>query len=295
MGLFRFNYNKPGKGVDPNEPEKKGFFRYWEVVFEKFTKHLGLNCLYALISLPFLVILYLLAPVNPEWFSNILDTTDESALQSIAFGMRIMFTVLMFLLWGSGPATTVYAYVVRCFTNRTPVWMISDGFDAFKQNFKQSILVGIIDVAVLIFGINAIYFYYSMHAQTGQSIWMFICSLTVMMFIIFTWMQFYIYQLMVTFKLKFKELIKNSVLMAIAFLPFNVFFTVLNVAIVFGLFMFLDPMFAALILLVVGTLFTRLPIEFSAARRMRTLIANMEEKKPAPKVTYIDEGEQIEK
>ena len=53
MGLFSFNYAKPGPGVDANEPEKKGFFRFWEVIFEKFSKLIGTNAVsYTHLTLP---------------------------------------------------------------------------------------------------------------------------------------------------------------------------------------------------------------------------------------------------
>lgn len=30
-------YDKPGKGVDKNEPKKKGFFLFFDIVIRKFT------------------------------------------------------------------------------------------------------------------------------------------------------------------------------------------------------------------------------------------------------------------
>ena len=45
MGIFGYNM-KPGKGVDKNEPKKKGFFLFFDVLIHKFTKFLGANCLY---------------------------------------------------------------------------------------------------------------------------------------------------------------------------------------------------------------------------------------------------------
>ena len=45
MGIFGGGYDKPGKGVDKNEPKKKGFFLFFDIVIRKFTKFLGANCL----------------------------------------------------------------------------------------------------------------------------------------------------------------------------------------------------------------------------------------------------------
>ena len=39
MGIFGGGYDKPGKGVDKNEPKKKVFFLFFDIVIRKFTKH----------------------------------------------------------------------------------------------------------------------------------------------------------------------------------------------------------------------------------------------------------------
>ena len=37
MGIFGGGYDKPGKGADKNEPQKKGFFLFFDIVIGKFT------------------------------------------------------------------------------------------------------------------------------------------------------------------------------------------------------------------------------------------------------------------
>ena len=32
MGIFGGGYDKPGKGVDKNEPKKKGFFLFFDIL-----------------------------------------------------------------------------------------------------------------------------------------------------------------------------------------------------------------------------------------------------------------------
>lgn len=54
MGLF--DYSKPGKGVDKNAPQKKPFFRFFELFFRKFWKLMGLNVLYLLFCIPIITI-----------------------------------------------------------------------------------------------------------------------------------------------------------------------------------------------------------------------------------------------
>lgn len=293
MGLFSFNYSKPGPGVNADEPEKKGFFRFWEVVFEKFSKIIGANTLHALLSLPYLVILYIIAPVNFTWLNDFaasiaVDGSAEVVLSTIMFGLRSMFAIGVFMLWGSGPSSAMYAYITRCFTRRDPVWIMSDGFAKFKENFKQSIIVVIIDIVVIFLGTNAVMFYYSFYSSTGSMIWMFMCSLMAMVLLIYTWMHFYIYQIMVTFECNLGQLYKNSVLFAIAMLPMNILITVITLVILIGLFMVLNPMLAIILDLAVFAILMRFPMEFTASRKISKSFINVK-KKEAPKKEYIGE------
>ncbi len=68
------------------------------------------------------------------------------------------FSIGVFTFWGSGPATAAYSYITRCFTRGEHTWVLSDGADKFKENFKQSMVVVLIDAVLLVFGINAILF-----------------------------------------------------------------------------------------------------------------------------------------
>ncbi|MBQ3550546.1 MAG: YesL family protein [Clostridia bacterium] len=52
MGLFQKNYDKPGKGVSKNEPQKRGFFRFFELYFRSFWKLISAQFWYLLLCLP---------------------------------------------------------------------------------------------------------------------------------------------------------------------------------------------------------------------------------------------------
>lgn len=284
MGLFSFNYSKPGPGVNPDEPEKKGFFRFWEIIREKFSKLIGANTMYALLSIPYLIILYFIAPINAQWLESlfqgtIADTAQlEETLVMIDMILRCIFALSIFILWGSGPASAMYAYISRCFTRRDPVWIVSDGFDKFKENFKQSIIVVIVDILAIIFGTFAVSFYFNMLAQNGGVIWMLLSSLMVIMIVVYTWMHFYIYQIMVTFKCTIRQIYRNAALFAVGMLPINLFVTIINLAILIGLFMTgLQPLLIVLLDLIILAMFMRFLIEFTAARRIRKTLLDTPE------------------
>ena len=52
MRLFQKNYDKPGKGVSKNEPEKKSFFRFFELYFRNFWTLISAQFWFLLLSIP---------------------------------------------------------------------------------------------------------------------------------------------------------------------------------------------------------------------------------------------------
>jgi len=277
-----FNYDKPGKGVDVNAPEKKGFFRFWEMFFEKFTNHLGASFIHAIASLPFLAIFFFvslfIAPINTLENTLTNGITDANMLVYISLEIRFSFIGLIYLLWGCGPATAAYSYICKCLTLRRPVWIISDGWDILKSNFKQSILVAILNIVMIILGFTAFSFYGSMYIKSHSMLFLAARALIFIMIVIYTWMQFYVYQVMTTLELKFKHVLKNSLIYSIASLPFNLVFSILSVAVVFVCFTFFHPVFALILVLWIAPLFSRLPIEFHGARLLKKAIATFEER-----------------
>lgn len=54
MGLFQKNYDKPGKGVSKNEPQKRGFFRFFELYFRNFWMLISAQFWMLLLCIPLL-------------------------------------------------------------------------------------------------------------------------------------------------------------------------------------------------------------------------------------------------
>ena len=246
MGIFGGGYDKPGKGVDKNEPKKKGFFLFFDIVIRKFTKFLGANCLYAITSIIWIAILYIFGGIvlsSTHIVQNVSDTiislgTESSAENvqgSIMILIQLAFSIGVFTFWGSGPATAAYSYITRCFTRGEHTWVLSDGADKFKENFKQGMVVVLIDAVLLVFGLNAL-------------------------------------------------------LITLAKLPGNFFTTLIGVLIYGALFTFVNPLAAAIIVVVIGLCVTCYPPQFYAARVIeRSILKDMKEKQP--KVEYIGEEE----
>ena len=299
MGIFEGiggGMMKEGKGVDKNAPQKKGFFLFWDIIWHKFSKFLQANLLYSSLSILWLAFLYVIAPVRLEWVQSLLGNVEgaQYQAQAMVFGLRETFALIMFNLWGNPLLAPAYAYILRCFTHGDPVWVWSDGWDIFKENFKKSIALFFIDAAVIIMGINAIYFYYIQYISTGSYAWLFLCGLFCALVFIYTITHYYIYQIMVTFECGFGELVKNSILCAIAHLPMSLVHTIISAGLIIGLSFAANPGIVIVFNLTVGLCVTRFPMEFYASRVIKKVIRQQEKNRKnaaKAKITYIKNGE----
>ena len=156
---------------------------------------------------------------------------------------------------------------------------MSDGADKFKENFKQGMVVVLIDAVLLVFGLNAILFYHSLYVSTGSMLWMMLLYVMTLVLVVYTMMHPYLYQIMVTFECGIGSLYKNALLT-----------TLIGVLIYGALFTFVNPLAAAIIVVVIGLCVTCYPPQFYAARVIeRSILKDMKEKQP--KVEYIGEEE----
>ena len=60
MGLFRPSFDKPGKGVDVNAPQKRSFFRFFEILSRKFTHFIRVSLIYSVFLIPTFIIVFFL-------------------------------------------------------------------------------------------------------------------------------------------------------------------------------------------------------------------------------------------
>lgn len=120
-----------------------------------------------------------------------------------------------------GPATAGFTYVLRNFVREEHAWILSDFKEHTLKNFKQGLMVGIIDLLAIIIVYVNFQFYSQMAAQ--KNIWFLIPRyLILIMAFIYMLMHFYIYPIMVTFKMPLKQIFKNAFIFTMARLPQNI-------------------------------------------------------------------------
>lgn len=309
MGIFGGNYMKEGPGVDKNAPKKKGFFLFWDIVFRKFTKLMGTNMLHFVTSLLYLAFVYVFLSsfvISGLGMESAIESTSKLAAadaesvaaveQLLYFTLRSFITVLIFNFFGSGPVSAPYAYIMRCYTRGDHAWIFSDGWDKFKENLKQSIPVLIIDIVVIILGMNAFSFYSAFSQQyIGTAAGTFLDIIryfTMVIMILYMMMHIYIYQIMVTYKCTFGELLKSSAMMMLAKLPMNLLLTFITGAVITLMFVFIpNPMISVVLYAAVGGMLLRYPLEFYASRVIEKNIKAVKKakEKNEAKITYIEE------
>lgn len=223
--MFFNNYSKPGRGVNKREPNQPRVQVFWDVLPRKLWNLLKLNVLHLLVALPFLIITMIVAgAISSPLVDSLALMVDESELMSIDIALRIFSAFLVFIFLGQGPVTAGYTYIIREYGREHHCWLISDFFERFKSNFKQGILVWIIDLVVLYLFAVAIRFY----GQLGITVLQYV---VIIMAGIYAMMHIYIYQMMVTFDLTLKSILRNSFLLSMAKAPASLLILLLNIII----------------------------------------------------------------
>ena len=258
MGLF-FNYDKPGKGVDKDAPKKKGIFLYFELMWRKLGKLFTSNMLYFLVSLPVILIYHFFSYLL---LSNVIPPETDPTIYS---QLTLIFTALITILFGTGPVSCGYTFLLRNFAKEEHVWLTSDFFQKIKENFKQGIVIFLADILVLFLGTNSIMFYSSIY-KSGHQIGLYMTAIVFLFMMMYTFMHFYLYQFAITFDNKITAVFKNSFIMALASLPMNIFLTMLVLVLTYMLFSVLTPVAIVLVMLLFWISFMRFPIDFYSAR-----------------------------
>ena len=281
MGLFSFNYAKAGPGISKDAPKKKGIFLYFELLGRKFFKLCQATMLCTVCSIPYFILMTLFLHMffggYISGFITGLYKTEEIAqinVEMLTLLASSTIALLLYVLWGSGPASAGFAYITRCFTREEHSWILTDFFKKLKENFKQSMILVVIDFLAVFLIFNAMIQYRSMFASQNQFIWLLLLYVSVMTFIIYTFMHFHIYQIMVTFECKFIDLLKNALLLALGKAPLNLVLCLISAAIVVVMYFYIRPGFVLFLSFLCVYGLVRFPLEFYSARTVQRIMNN---------------------
>lgn len=210
---------------------------------------MGVNLLYGAAWLPAIV----WTIVNVVMFTA--QETRQTAAETVEY-LTMYFLVLVPCVSLTGPFTAGVSYVMRNWARDEHSFVWSDYWDAVRANWKQALLVSIISG----FGPLVVYvcwmYYGAMEDVYSAFAWI-AMGLALLAFILWKLIEMLIYTIMVTYDLKFKELIYNSMLLSIAKLPLAVGIKLLTLVLpILGiLIVFIVPHSETYVFLIVGFLY----------------------------------------
>lgn len=246
LGIF--NYEKEGPGVDKDIYETP-FKVFFSVFIRKFWKFILINLMQSVCTIPLWILLFVPIAFTPE-----LDTFISFQGQIIVF---MIISVIGFPIFSTG-----LAFILRNFSRQTHAWLWYDFWDKFKSNIKQSIILTLIDIFVIIAAIGNLIFY-SQNIIISTAFTLILKSVTAVVFIFYFMMHYYIYTIMVTFELSFKNILKNAFILTFVKLPKNLLTTVLIYVTGFVLFSF-GASIGVMVSTVIGCVFANYIAIFNA-------------------------------
>ncbi len=229
-------YNLDGKGVDKGEPDfmaKPTFGNFFVLVGRKWNRLITVNLMMVFGNFPiFFYFIYRAgyfgittsAPYHQQFVPLYGAAMFEhspvvSALYGV-FGIQVPTTVntplTLVFLWLTalllvtfGPVNAGVTYIMRGMMRGEPVFLWSDFWHAVKKNYKQALPMGAIDLlALFLLGNDVIFFWGNL-----TSFWMYMMFyISIIMFLIYFMMRFYIYHIMITFDLSARKIYKNSLI-----------------------------------------------------------------------------------
>lgn len=207
-GMFGFfNYDKEGPGVAKNAPPKRRFVVFFELYGRKFWKLIWAGLLWLAVSLPI---------VTRGW------------------------------------ADAGLTFITRNFTREKHAFIREDFFETIKKNRWPALAVGIINLIVtgiLIYNISLYAFstmpvlYVLLGADPSSipepvelgTFDIVVLGVSMAGYMLFTWMKYYIPFLVITFKLKLKQVYKNAFLFAAVNLKTNLIISLVLLLVYGGL------------------------------------------------------------
>ena len=122
---------------------------------------------------------------------------------------NLLYALVSLPVVTNGLAEAGLTYVTRCYTRERHAFLPSDFWDAIKKNWKQALPAGLLRVVMLfLFGYDL--FFFSQMKEEYAAFSMIGVAVTLCLFVVTTFMYYYVYFMIITFKLKFRQILKNS-------------------------------------------------------------------------------------
>ncbi len=227
--MHSYYYGKAGKAdYTPDQLPANRVQLFFEMLRIRFSGLVGLNLLYVLFSLPAIV----WTSINAMMLSSSYNSeTGQLVFNFVQDGYLMIYLLLMVPCLGiAGIGATGLMYVLRNWARDQHSFVMSDFKDAIKGNWKQGLVIGLLNGLSLLLAFVSYVYYGQMASQS--SVLFYIPQVFVVLLIAIWWMSnMIIYTMMVTYNFNLRQLIRNSMIMVVARLPFSVLFLIGSLAI----------------------------------------------------------------
>ena len=249
FGKFMNNYyyGKSGKGdYTPEDLPKTRWQLFWEMLRVRFNGLCRMNLIYMLPWIPTILVIGMLVmyvltmgavPTEEVTVTNADGSTSTQIVQvemtqeeqlalveeqaSLVPGMIQMTLILLIpCIAITGPWTAGVAWVTRNWARDEHAFIWSDMKDAMKENWKQALGLSAITSVIPILAWTCWQFYGGLAVNN----WIMTIPQMITMMIAALWFLAitYAYPMLVTYKMSFATIIKNSLLLAVGRLPMSV-------------------------------------------------------------------------
>lgn len=266
MALFG-DYENAGAGIAKDAPQKKPFFRYWEIVGRKFWKLLEVNMLMMAVFLPLVA----------AWLAIVLLGEHYTSAALVIVGVMLVAFAAIFGAWIAGCTQILRKYFLE-----KPCFMMQTFFRAFKSSFKQACPLGLIDLLVIVSVACSFYIYPQIITQLKEAGYggewfyyvLFITTLSLGLAVLM--MSFYGYPMIVSTELSFKNILKNSLALSFVALKKNLLTLFITAVImgVFGLLTLYFPYVMTIVLLFMPVSFAAFTIVFNCYPIIQQYVIN---------------------
>lgn len=199
---------------------RSGAVILFRVFAQKFWKLIGFNLIYLILNIPAIIVSYFLGIYLINLLSPVSGATADLVAFLFVYGFPPMILLMAIPVIAVGPAQAGLTYILRCFSYQKPTFYWSDFKDKMKENFKQSLVVSLINLAAFIFLLFDFNLYNQISKNADNLLFSIFNGILFLILILFIMMAMYIYPMMVTYELKTKYLYKNAFLFSIGrFLP----------------------------------------------------------------------------
>ena len=244
-----FYYGKSGKGdYTPENLPTNRWQLFWEMLRVRLSALVRLNLMYVLPWLPTMIVLMIGALSFLTSLNNMVDSGEAVAVGSLLGGV-VAPTLLLLVpcIAITGPFTSGVCYVTRNWARDEHAFIWSDFKDAVKENWKQSLVISFITSLVPVM-IYVCWNFYG--AMAGENAFMVVPQvLTMMIGLMWCLGVTYFHPLIVSYRLRMRDVLRNGLLLAIARLPMSIGLRLLHalpMIICVVLMLFVSPMYCIL-------------------------------------------------